>query len=176
MKNTDLDYFRKSMYHIRTLKKVGSRELSRKIGKAETYISQFERGLIKSPDYQICFDIMKELGFAEKDIGRILFDQFKIMSPEAKREQENIEAAEDKQLLEKYNDPVYLEEVITSLLSKDKNPGVFKLESKVYSIANLTIDLINSDIDIAEKLIKDMGTMVLNTSLNAKRRHKVDKT
>ncbi|WP_321999291.1 helix-turn-helix domain-containing protein [Bacillus pumilus] len=103
-----LEYFRKSMKHIRTMKKIGSRELSRKIGKAETYISQFERGLIKSPDYEICFTIMKELGFAEKDIPKILSEQYEIMSPDEEMAYKDAEELEIERMQELYNDPEYL--------------------------------------------------------------------
>ncbi|WBL50371.1 helix-turn-helix domain-containing protein [Bacillus altitudinis] len=115
-----LEYFRKSMKEIRTMKKIGSRELSRKIGKAETYISQFERGLIKSPDYQICFEIMKELGFAEKDIPNILFEQYEIMSPEEEKAYKEAEEREIERMQELYNDPDYLQAELIRYLESEK--------------------------------------------------------
>lgn len=65
----------------RTRKGLGSRELSRLVGKAETYISQLERGLIKNPDYSTLYEIYKHLD--QKDIEQFLYNVYNIESPEA---------------------------------------------------------------------------------------------
>ncbi|WP_419883939.1 helix-turn-helix domain-containing protein [Peribacillus sp. B-H-3] len=67
---------------LRTKRGIGSRELSRLIGKAETYISQLERGLIKKLDYNTAYDIMKHLGFTESGIDEFLDSFYQIKSPE----------------------------------------------------------------------------------------------
>ncbi|MBT2616124.1 MULTISPECIES: helix-turn-helix domain-containing protein [unclassified Bacillus (in: firmicutes)] len=75
---------------LRTKRGIGSRELSRLIGKAETYISQLERGLIKKLDYNTAYDIMKHLGFTESGIDEFLDSFYQIKSPariEAEAEQ-----------------------------------------------------------------------------------------
>ncbi|MGE7649196.1 helix-turn-helix domain-containing protein [Peribacillus frigoritolerans] len=75
---------------LRTKRGIGSRELSRLIGKAETYISQLERGLIKKLDYTTAYDIMKHLGFTESGIDEFLDNFYQIKSPsriEAEAEQ-----------------------------------------------------------------------------------------
>ncbi|MFJ7931522.1 helix-turn-helix domain-containing protein [Peribacillus sp. NPDC096448] len=75
---------------LRTKRGIGSRELSRLIGKAETYISQLERGLIKKLDYNTAYAIMKHLGFTESGIDEFLDNFYQIKSPariEAEAEQ-----------------------------------------------------------------------------------------
>ncbi|WP_053361933.1 helix-turn-helix transcriptional regulator [Bacillus sp. FJAT-27251] len=68
--------------NLRTKKGIGSRELSRLVGKAETYISQLERGLIKNPDYKTLLEIMKHLGYREGSIDELLYANYHIYSPE----------------------------------------------------------------------------------------------
>ncbi|CAG9611820.1 hypothetical protein BACCIP111899_00992 [Bacillus rhizoplanae] len=74
--------FGKDIKALRTKRKLGSRELSRLVGKAETYISQLERGLIKKPDYTTAYDIMKHLGWEENNIEDFLYNFYHIASPE----------------------------------------------------------------------------------------------
>ncbi|UKS61502.1 helix-turn-helix domain-containing protein [Bacillus toyonensis] len=74
--------FGRDIKALRTKRKIGSRELSRLIGKAETYISQLERGLIKKPDYGTAYAIMKHLGWEEKNIEDFLYNFYQIKSPE----------------------------------------------------------------------------------------------
>jgi transcriptional regulator with XRE-family HTH domain len=51
---------------------IGSRELSRAVGMAETYVSQLERGLIKNPDRNVCMNILNFLGLDEEQTAEIL--------------------------------------------------------------------------------------------------------
>lgn len=74
--------FGRDIKALRTKRGLGSRELSRLIRKAETYISQLERGLIKNPDFKTAFDIMKHLGWDKKNIEDILDSFYGIKSPE----------------------------------------------------------------------------------------------
>ncbi|PEI50592.1 helix-turn-helix domain-containing protein [Priestia aryabhattai] len=76
-----INNFGRDIKALRTKRKIGSRELSRLIGKAETYISQLERGLIKKPDYNIAYDIMKHLKFTESNIEGFLYNFHQIKSP-----------------------------------------------------------------------------------------------
>lgn len=66
---------------LRAKRGIGSRELSRLIGKAETYISQLERGLIKKLDYTTAYAVMKHLGFTESGIDEFLDSFYQIKSP-----------------------------------------------------------------------------------------------
>ncbi|MFJ7993287.1 helix-turn-helix domain-containing protein [Peribacillus frigoritolerans] len=77
-----INNFGRDIKALRTKRKIGSRELSRLIGKAETYISQLERRLIKKPDYDTAYDIVKHLGFTESGIDEFLYNFYQIKSPE----------------------------------------------------------------------------------------------
>lgn len=77
-----INNFGRDIKALRTKRKIGSRELSRLVGKAETYISQLERGLIKKPDYNTAFAIMKYLDFTESEIEKFLYNFYQIKSPE----------------------------------------------------------------------------------------------
>lgn len=77
----NVNNFGKDIKALRTKKNIGSRELSRLIGKAETYISQLERGLIKKPDYNTAYDILKHLEFTEGNIEDFLYNFYQIKSP-----------------------------------------------------------------------------------------------
>ena len=66
---------------LRTNAGIGSKELSRMIGKAVTYVSQLELGKIKSPDYNACYKILEAVGFPKQHIDRHL-ESFGILSPE----------------------------------------------------------------------------------------------
>jgi transcriptional regulator with XRE-family HTH domain len=57
---------------VRKSKGIGSRELARKINKAETYISQLERGLIKKPDYDTTRILLETLEVPSDIIEEIL--------------------------------------------------------------------------------------------------------
>jgi transcriptional regulator with XRE-family HTH domain len=57
---------------VRKSKGIGSRELARKINKAETYISQLERGLIKKPDYATTKILLETLEVPSNTIEEIL--------------------------------------------------------------------------------------------------------
>jgi transcriptional regulator with XRE-family HTH domain len=99
---------------LRTKRGIGSRELSRLVGKAETYISQLERGLIKTPDYNTAFEIMKHLGQTEDQIEDFLLNFYLIKSPE------RIEAEEawDKQEEENAQDPDYQQNLLESQIER----------------------------------------------------------
>ncbi|MBT2697026.1 helix-turn-helix transcriptional regulator [Bacillus sp. ISL-40] len=77
-----INNFGRDVKALRTKRKIGSRELSRLIGKAETYISQLERGLINKPDLRTAYEIMKHLGWEESNIGKFLDDFYQIKSSE----------------------------------------------------------------------------------------------
>ncbi len=73
--------FGKELKKIRTSKGVASKELSQSVGKAVTYVSQLERGLIKKPDYYTCQRIMEKLDIDSSRIEGIL-DHYGIQRPE----------------------------------------------------------------------------------------------
>ncbi|MDG4850869.1 helix-turn-helix domain-containing protein, partial [Peribacillus frigoritolerans] len=96
-----INNFGRDIKALRIKRKIGSRELSRLIGKAEAYISQLERGLIKKPDYNTAFAIMKHLGWEEKNIPDLLDSYYQIQSPERIiAESEEVENWEEKRAAE----------------------------------------------------------------------------
>lgn len=96
-----INNFGRDIKALRTKRGIGSRELSRLIGKAETYISQLERGLIKKPDYNTSFSILKHLGFKESGIEDFLYDYHQIKSPERiESEAEEVANWEEKRVAE----------------------------------------------------------------------------
>ncbi|MFE7816733.1 helix-turn-helix domain-containing protein [Priestia megaterium] len=97
----NINNFGRDIKALRTKKNIGSRELSRLIGKAETYISQLERGLIKKPDYNTAYDIMKHLKFTDDTIEDFLYNFYQIKSPQRmKFDEEEIENWEEKRAVE----------------------------------------------------------------------------
>lgn len=80
--------FGQELKRIRTTAGISSKVLSSKVGKAVTYVSQIENGKIKSPDYNTCYLLLKELGIDKSKIESML-DYFGIISPE--REKANLE-------------------------------------------------------------------------------------
>jgi transcriptional regulator with XRE-family HTH domain len=96
-----INNFGRDIKALRTKRGIGSRELSRLIGKAETYISQLERGLIKKNDYNTAFAIMKHLGFKDSGIEDFLYDYHQIKSPERiESEAEEVANWEEKRVAE----------------------------------------------------------------------------
>ncbi|MDO8226443.1 MULTISPECIES: helix-turn-helix domain-containing protein [Bacillus] len=131
--------FKDDVRKIRTQKKIGSRKLARLIGKAETYVSQLERGLIKKPDYHTCFAIMRELGFREERIEDILDEFYNIKSPEKLAEEERIAKEQARIEEEKLNDPDYLESQLTPHKEGDDelNEEEEKKYQEIYRAATL---------------------------------------
>ncbi|MEI4771000.1 helix-turn-helix transcriptional regulator [Psychrobacillus sp. FJAT-51614] len=78
--------FGKELKKIRGQVGYPSKPLSKKIGKAITYVSQLERGLIKNPDFDACVKLLKELSFPINKIEDFLYS-FGIIS-EQRKEQE----------------------------------------------------------------------------------------
>ncbi|MBY0210626.1 MULTISPECIES: helix-turn-helix domain-containing protein [Priestia] len=96
-----INNFGRDIKALRIKSKIGSRELSRLIGKAEIYIYQLERGLIKKPDYATAYNIMKHLGFTETTIENFLYNFHQIKSPErVKAEEEEVANWEEKRATE----------------------------------------------------------------------------
>ncbi len=128
---------------LRTKRKIGSRELSRLIGKAETYISQLERGLIKKPDYDTAYNIMKHLGFTESAIEDFLYNFHQIKSPEKiKSDEEEVANWEEKRAAE-----------IEEMLSQNQAENDIIQE---YPMNKLKKDRINIESEWLTDLIKNL--------------------
>jgi transcriptional regulator with XRE-family HTH domain len=75
-------YFGKTLKTLRNSFGISSKVLSKKAGKAVTYVSQLERGLIKKPCYYTCLKILNELHFDERKAKEYL----KLFNIEEKRQ------------------------------------------------------------------------------------------
>jgi transcriptional regulator with XRE-family HTH domain len=73
--------FGKELRILRNKVGISSKVLSKNVGKAVTYVSQLERGLIKNPDYEVCRKILAELGISDSEAEKML-DFYSIKSPE----------------------------------------------------------------------------------------------
>jgi transcriptional regulator with XRE-family HTH domain len=168
MEDNNMSEFGDHVKSLRTQKGIGSRELSRNVGKAETYISQLERGLIKEPEYKTAFEIMKNLGYKEEKIENILFEHFYIKSPIrieaedawAKQEEENLQDPDYQQhLLERQIEAH--EREIEWLASKEEE--LDKKNSEIYEELSF---FIHKNVDTFQTVIDNLHSIVLSISKN----------
>lgn len=64
--------FGQTIKHLRKKAKIASKDLSIQVGKATTYVSQLERGLIKNPDYNTCYKLLDLVGVKPDCIEQML--------------------------------------------------------------------------------------------------------
>jgi transcriptional regulator with XRE-family HTH domain len=69
LNNTTFGDYLKSQ---RNQRKIASSKLSKEIGKAGAYVSQIERGLIKNPSYEVCYELLRLLNVDEAKIQSVL--------------------------------------------------------------------------------------------------------
>ena len=140
---------------LRTSKKIGSREMSRKIEMAETYISQLERNQISRPDYKTAYKIMKILGEPDMDIEEFLYNGFSIKSPEheeaafrsmalqAEMEEEDIERE-----IRNLQDPAYQEyQLEKAIIAEEEH------EKEIQWVADKEKELIEKNTEINKELV-----------------------
>jgi transcriptional regulator with XRE-family HTH domain len=66
--------FGQTIKHLRKKAKIASKNLSTQVGKAATYVSQLERGLIRNPDYNICYKLLELVGVEPDSIEQVLIN------------------------------------------------------------------------------------------------------
>jgi transcriptional regulator with XRE-family HTH domain len=111
--------FGEKLKEIRKKVGVSSKNLSQRVNKAVTYVSQLERGLIKNPDYFTCKEILRELGFSEKGADRFL-ESYSILSPEQEKIEQQLILKAIEQEEEKINSGYY-EKVINEKIDKQQS-------------------------------------------------------
>ncbi|WP_416720292.1 helix-turn-helix domain-containing protein [Bacillus subtilis] len=122
--------FGKDVRHLRKKHGVGSRELSRQIGKAETYISQLERGQIKKPDYDICFKILKRFDFKSDKIKDLLENHYNLEMPDfVTDEYRNYDHLNNHQEEDTYSIEYPVDKIQKNIL--DKEFEIFKIDQKL---------------------------------------------
>lgn len=162
---------------LRTKRGIGSRELSRLIGKAETYISQLERGLIKKPDYETSYNILKHLGFTESSIDGFLNNFYQIKSPERiESEAEEVANWEEKRAAEIeemwlrgqeeiINEPEYQEHLLNEKInfeSKWMKELYSQLESKNDEIKRELLFNIKTNMKTFESVIENLHSLIIS--------------
>ncbi|MFE7078666.1 helix-turn-helix domain-containing protein [Priestia megaterium] len=162
--------FGRDIKALRTKRKIGSRELSRMIGKAETYISQLERGLIKKPDFITAYNIMKHLGWEEKNIEGFLDSFYHIKSPEriAAEEEQVIDWFETQ--YERRNETDYLENQfsydIETLESKWMADLYKQLEKKNEEIKKELSFNIDTNVQTFESIVRNLHSFLTSMREN----------
>lgn len=149
--------FGKELKTLRMKAGIGSKELSQKVGKAVTYVSQLERGLIKNPDYNACWKLLEAVGFPKKHIDRHL-ESFGFISPELEEHilNENIKHAmhEEAKMLA---DPDAYYEQWREWYEDDK---IAQLKDTTDSFRKMLDVFIDKDLTRAEKVIGNLENML----------------
>ncbi|MFC4321727.1 helix-turn-helix domain-containing protein [Litchfieldia salsa] len=151
--------FGKELKNIRQKVKYPSKELALEVGRAVTYVSQLERGLIKNPDYETCYMLLKELKFPEDKIDNFL-DNFSIISPE--REQ-----AELKNDIEKHENQLNVldkkeldeNEVMQLYPFLYEDDDIPKLKRQNYNLHIALNSFIERDITRARKVLTNINAL-----------------
>lgn len=137
--------FGQYLKQVRKKSGISTRELSKKVEKGESYVSQIERGLIKNPDYNTAYKLLKLLDVDEK-VTESMLNYFGIKS----HEQEQAEIEWILQEAEKIESFDWYDNEKTRVKSLNKN---------LYSSLELLID---RNLDTAEKIISNIEKLTWN--------------
>ncbi|GGD02330.1 helix-turn-helix domain-containing protein [Pontibacillus salipaludis] len=139
--------FGKYIKELRKEQKISSKVLSQKVGKAVTYVSQLERGLIKKPDFSTSMALLHELGFSSEKADLILNKKFE--ADETIDTTAGLTYKEDSGKFEQYHQSslLLLDEEIDEL--KEKN-------NRFHSVMN---ELIERDFSRAKILIENLDKL-----------------
>lgn len=148
--------FGKELKKLRQKRKYPSKELSKAVGKAITYVSQLERGLIKKPDFQTCYALLSELEFPEDKIEFFL-DNFEIISPKKKLWEHNKSIKSPMKDVERDNlDEKELMQLYPYLFEDNDLP---KLKNQVDNLYLSLNSLIEKDITRARTILININTL-----------------
>lgn len=152
--------FGKNLKAMRKIKGIGSRELSRMVGKAETYVSQIERGKIKYPDYQTAYKLMECVGYPG-NIEDLLDIAFHIQDPAREKAYEEymIERIEqeEKDNYEEYLEYKAQEAGMTVMDWLDTKSD--ELKEKTKKLHELLDKFIDKDYSRAERFINNIDSL-----------------
>jgi transcriptional regulator with XRE-family HTH domain len=143
--------FTKGLRLIREKADMGSKELSRLIGKGDAYISQIENGRIKNVDYETAFQILKAVNFKEDQIEDTL-DWYGIKSPEREKAEVESELRWIEQQEALNNDPGYQEHLVMQWLDNLSNELKFKNDEIKFALEKL----VDKDLSRAEKVVENI--------------------
>ncbi|WP_038112167.1 helix-turn-helix domain-containing protein [Tuberibacillus calidus] len=148
--------FGQTLRYLRKKAKIGSRELSRKIGKGDAYVSHIENGRIKNLDYETAYQLLKNVGYEESEINGFL-EIFGIVDPELEEDllKQLIKKDEEKQRV--LSDPDYQVSQFDDWYYEDKKTLYNLLDNINKSLKNL----IDHDYSLAYEIIKNLNNLVL---------------
>lgn len=64
--------FGQTLRQLREKARISSKGLSKQVGKAATYVSQLERGLIRNPSYDTCRQLLEQVGVGPDSVDSVL--------------------------------------------------------------------------------------------------------
>jgi transcriptional regulator with XRE-family HTH domain len=136
-----INSFGQKVKELRNETGLGSRELSRRIGKTETYVSQLERGVLKKIDFPTGYILLKGLGLNERDILNIL-DEYGIHAVDTReyRHAKSVQIVQYK-----------LTEVNYNWFDKE----VDELKEQIQIISGSLINFVEKDLTRAKKVINN---------------------
>ncbi|WP_227938414.1 helix-turn-helix domain-containing protein [Alkalihalobacillus deserti] len=138
---------------LRNEKNISSRDLSSDVGKAITYVSQLERGLIKKPDFNTSYHLLLKLGVDKIEIKKQL-EEYGILSEEREREK-----------MKEYTQQITIEDV-TSIRSDDDalsstvpftKEQLKKENDRIHACIN---NVITKDLNKAAKLLRKINRLI----------------
>lgn len=147
--------FGKELKKIREQVGLPSKPLSETIGKAKTYVSQLERGLIKNPDFNSCVNLLKELSFPMEKIEDFLYS-FGIMSEQRKEYElkQNIINLERKEKAKEGSNEEFIRYYYPWLYNDEKS--INKLQRKNEYLLKVFNSMLENDFSRAEKVITNI--------------------
>lgn len=151
-------YFRVFLKSYRKEMQVNARDLSRSLGKGDAYISQIESGRIKNVDESTARRVLNEIGTTQEDIDKITYFYF---HTESSRCQESIKKKIGYSISENSYDGTENLRKYQSTKEHLEKEILKKLE-----LINFVVKrLISDDIEASEKLIDELYTRSVETSL-----------
>ncbi|WHF25330.1 helix-turn-helix transcriptional regulator [Bacillus altitudinis] len=162
-------YIRIFFKNYRKQKDINARDLSRELGKGDSYISQIESGRIKNVDEITARRLLNKIGTDQEDIDKIVCFYF---YKEPSRFNNEFMYKHNQMQLNSESDLSVSDSSSNQwpYLTKFENPEeYFKKEKEILTkldLINVVIKrLINDDIATSEKLVTDLCLQAIDTSL-----------
>lgn len=147
--------FGKELKKIRGQVGYPSKPLSEKIGKAITYVSQLERGLIKNPDFDSCVKLLTELSFPINKIEDFL-NSFGIVSEQRKKQElkQNIINSERNERAKEEANKDYIKYNYPWLFNDED--AINSLQKKIEYLENIFNSMVENDFSRAETVLTNI--------------------
>ncbi|MGD6896075.1 helix-turn-helix domain-containing protein [Bacillus infantis] len=154
----------------RKAKKINSKELSKEIGKSDSYVSHLENGRYKNPDYETLYEIFKRIGIKEDKIEDYLY-HFHIISPDRESWEEDMafQAAQpptEEDIRHMEEEAEYFEQHFKTFNSDDLLGDI--LGENIKSISGILHNMADHDIENSYDLIIGLSKTFDELSTNQK--------